>query len=427
MRVSPPPAAYTAYSVVRAVAAPDAPFDGVLARTDEGRTVLLVDRDHLAPWTGWDAAAGEHVLAPLDIARRADGHDVVLPALAERIDRFLARRSAPVDLSRGEIVTLAVSVLRGHAQLCVAGCGDEPAEWWLTVDGRPLAVPGIGGDSVARSSAALFAVLAQDAPPDLRDAIEAAAARFADPRTFTRWADAAEDALFACADPEPLARDVLGTRRARPVTPRGEHPEESAVADVARPWWAAIARHFDAGLSDSASDALDRARRFIRRPGRRRLRPVLWASVVAVVVLTAGLAWPDDADPPAEARVGESPRASTAPASTAPSAGASSPPVAPSGSAADDPVSALDDLLAARRSCLDDACRAAVLEDPAREVADGAVSAEQVVISLIDDFGGLAVLRAEDGSGAATPQLVTVVATPEGWRIRDVFDAADPS
>ena len=126
------------YRAIRAVRArEDGPWPGVLVRTAAGDAFVLVDADVLgAQWRGWDAPADGHVLAPVDIARRVDGHDVVLPVCAERLEEFVRRRATRMPLSAGEAVTLGVSVLRGCAQ--IANAPGTTGEWWLDDAGRPV-------------------------------------------------------------------------------------------------------------------------------------------------------------------------------------------------------------------------------------------------------------------------------------------------
>jgi hypothetical protein len=414
------------YPLVRTVAPPDAPFEGTLARAPDGGSVLLVDRDALASWSGWAVPPGEHVLTPLDVVRRGEGHDVVFPMPVERLDRFRARRAASVPLTPGELLTLVVSVLRGTQQLAASGYGEHAVQWWLLGDGRPVVVVGIGDSTLARSAVdavtGLDAVGAGALAPSLGETVAA----LADLRTLVREAPAIEDALFACGvTPEPLAREVLGSRRRAERTASAERDPEEVVAQPRAAAWAAVSRHFDAGLADAASDALERWRRRLGRRRHGRARSAVWAAAVAGIVLVVGLAWPEGAaDDQAAAREAET----VAPAPPGSPGPGSSPDPSPTASTAvpDDPAGALSALLAARRACADDACRAAGLEDSGRALQPGAVDAAEPVVTLLDDFGGLAVARVEDASGAATSQLVTVVATPEGWRIRDAFDVADP-
>ena len=86
---------------------------------ESGERRVLVDAKVLGrEWKGWDAPPHGHVLAPIDVVWRSDGHDVALPVCTERVTDLLARRAATgPPLMPGEAVTLAVSVLRGFAEL----------------------------------------------------------------------------------------------------------------------------------------------------------------------------------------------------------------------------------------------------------------------------------------------------------------------
>jgi len=85
-------------------------------------------------------------------------------------------------------------------------------------------------------------------------------------------------------------------------------------------------------------------------------------------------------------------------------------------------------LLAARIACgHDDQCRSALQEDPGAQLPAGAIDNPAASVTLLDDFGGAAVLRvtAAELSGRGRSQLVVAVRTDEKWLIRDVTDAAD--
>jgi hypothetical protein len=411
------------FAVIRAVGVPHAPFDGLLARDSDGDTVLLVDRDELRGWAGWNAVAAEHVLSPRDVVRRHDGHDVVFPVVDERLDRFVARRAASSPLTEGETVTIAVSVLRGLAS--VLNAPPDSAQWWLTDAGRPVLVLGVGDSDARRASADVLGDVAETATASLRDTLSALVEIVATARRPAVLVDA-EDELFRSADPEALATEVLAPARVAPVR-RAEHDPE-IEPDAARPWWVAFAARFDADLSD----LLERARRRRRRGDRSRAKggrrlPLLVGAAVAALVVAGGMLWPQDEDAGAE------PVATASSPVTTPEPSASSPaqPTAgadPATAEVRDPVSELGGLLDTRRACGDDACRASVMEDPTRAWKAGVIdlAPEQRSITEIDDLGGLVVLRVDALDGAATSQLVTIVDTPNGWRLRDVFDVTEP-
>jgi hypothetical protein len=405
---------------VRAVGPPDSPFEGMLARAPDGGTVLLVDRKTLGEWPGWRMPAGTHVLAPLDVLRRPDGHDLVLPALADRLDRLLIRRrSAGAPVSDGESVTVAVSVLRGLVAALAEDLEGATASWWVTPEGMPVLVCGTGDGDAARASKAIVELLVDDArSASLRDVLAEGLDGVSEVRMLPRNAEGCEDRLFAAAQPEPLMTEVIGPVRARaaapvePIAPESEEPR--------RTWWSGLAFAADAGLAEAASDVLHRTRARVKGRGGR-ARPVVWAGGLAAVVLAVGLSWPDASEPSAAAGsevvpATPTPARSPLPTDDGTSVVADEPP--------DDAGEALRMLLAGRASCADAECRSGSQEDAGKTLPAGAIDAAEPTISLLDDFGGLAVLRVD--AAEAPSQLVTVVTTPEGWRIRDVFEVADP-
>lgn len=413
---SKPPAAYSAYVPIRTVGPPDSPFEGVLARTADGATVVLVDRDRLRDWPGWRMPAGGHVLAPMDVVRRAEGHDIVLPAVSDRLDRLLARRAGTGSgASDGEALTVAVSVLRGVVAAISEEIQAETASWWVTSEGMPVLVCGVGDGDVVRASDGVLSMLADGARDarlrgafaDLREAI-------ASPRTLVREADRWEDTLFGLVEPEGLITEVIGPVRARPL-PAAADAEIADAEEPRRPWWGGIAFAADAVLTDAASDFLHRTRARMRaRPGGK-TRPILWAGGLAAIVIGVGLSWPD-APAPSAAMGAETSTPAPAPVTPA----TESPPA----DAAVEAAGALAALLDARDACGDAQCRADLQEDPGAQLPGGAIDAPERTITLLDDFGGLAVLRV-DAPGERS-QLVTVVTTEQEWRIRDAFDVADP-
>jgi hypothetical protein len=133
-----------AHRVIRILDSGDEPFSGALV-TDGDAVVVARDAAVLSGWEGWRFAGSEHVAAPLDLIRRPDGHDVLLPWCTERVGVFLARRSgAGEPLTPGESSTLVVSLLRALAELGSNGCADVGGTWWLTEEGRPVFVIGVG-------------------------------------------------------------------------------------------------------------------------------------------------------------------------------------------------------------------------------------------------------------------------------------------
>ncbi|MBQ3358649.1 MAG: hypothetical protein IJG47_07095, partial [Microbacterium sp.] len=126
-----PPLVPDAHRVVRSLDAAETPFGGLLVTRGEG-VAVQVDAGALAGWAGWAFAGAEHVAAPLDVVRRRDGHDVLLPWCTERVTSLLARRHVVDEhLSLGECSTLVASVLRGIDELGEPGAR-ESGTWWVT-------------------------------------------------------------------------------------------------------------------------------------------------------------------------------------------------------------------------------------------------------------------------------------------------------
>lgn len=411
---------------IRTVGPPDSPFEGVLARTPEGTTVVLVDRDRLRDWPAWRMPAGGHVLAPVDVVRRADGHDIVLPAVSDRLDRLLARRAgAGASASDGESLTVAVSVLRGVVLAISEEIEAETASWWVTSGGMPVLVCGVGDGDVLHASDGVLSMLADGVrDPRLRNALDEVRGAVATPRTLARDADRWEDALFDVAEPEALVTEVIGPPRARPLPSVADSEiADSEIAEARRPWWSGIAFAADAVLTDAASDFLHRTRARMRVRSGGKARPILWAGGLAAVVLGVGLSWPDVPTPSAAVGVETSTPAAPAGIATPASSPAAEQPVE-TGGAAIDAAEALAALLEARDACSDTPCRVDLQEDAGEQLPAGAIDAPERTIALLDDFGGLAVLRVD--APDVRSQLVTVVTTDRGWRIRDAFDVADP-
>ncbi|PZU38160.1 MAG: hypothetical protein DI573_10335 [Microbacterium sp.] len=436
---SPSPVFAGAYRPVRSLVPPETPFPAVLAREGE-QAVLLVDIQVMPAWRGADDNV--HVLAARDIARRPDGHDAVLPWCVESITAFLSRRAAgAAPLSAGEIVTLAASLLRGwdHARRTP----ERGAAWWLTDEGMPVLVWDAVGSAPAIE--ATTSVLREIAHTSDLDAGAAVVERLAS--AIAEGADVAplEPAVFALGQARALDREQLTPRRVTGLRPRGDVTapvvEDAAPAGFAGLVRRMLRRHVDEGLGDLMSDAVDRTRRRgSELVARRRMPWIVAAATAAAVVVAGGLLWPVPPDPAESADRGSlettSPRSDPVPGpSSAPmdpdGATAVSEPAGPTGlaEAAQDPVAALDGLLRERADCTraGDAqeCFEGVFEQPAQTLLPaGAVdlAPDTRAIELLDDLGGVAVLRIRDLAETMPAQLVVLVIRDGGWRIRDVTE-----
>ncbi|MFD4957502.1 hypothetical protein [Microbacterium sp. NPDC058389] len=426
------------YRPVRSVRAKeDAPWPGILARETDGVMRLLVDAQELGTeWTGWDAARGGHVLAPVDIARRRDGHDVVLPVCVERLDGFVRRREARLPLTAGEAVTLGVSLLRGCGQLVAAP--HTAGEWWLDDGGRPLLATEAAPGRALDAAADVMASLTLEAP--LQRTWETALRAVTAERLSMPDLVAAEDALFALATPEPLGTTALGPRSAVEVAAAVPAERTAAAPDPPiRSLWQTLLHGVDADLADTVSQATTAVwRRWGgRRPSspshkRPRRAPLIVGGAVAAAVLAVGALWPAGGPATADGTT-PSPTAPTA----SPSADASRAVAAPQdaeGAASSSDGSPADlaavtaTLLDARAACSgDDECLAEVAVEPAASLAQGGAvdlpPAARTVV-LLDDFGDVAVLRVEAVDAGVAAQLVVIVRADEKWLLRDVHDVA---
>lgn len=428
------------YRAIRSVRAPeDAPWPGVLARTPAGASVVLVDSRVLGPaWHGWSAPADGHVLAPLDIARRTDGHDAVLPVCLERLEDFVRRRGARTPLTTGEAVTLGVSVLRGCAQ--IADAPSTAGEWWLDADGRPvLATDASPRGAFEGGTAALQSVQVE---PRAERAWQAAVEALAAERVHLRDLLEAEDALFATAAPEPLATTILSPRSAAELRSHDIPDEASPLEMPPRSLWSSLIARVDDDVADTLSRATTAVWRRARTRPRTRGRRAPWVvgGTIAAAVLVGGALWPT-AGGVATGDV-ESAPVTASPSPSADAAGTSDAevaqtatedaeaggPISSSAPTADsDPAATVDALLVARLACgSDEQCLRAVVADPSTVLPAGAIDLPVAArtTTLLDDFGGVAVLRVDPAETDVDPQLVVIVLRDGEWLLRDVHDVA---
>ncbi|ANG85762.1 hypothetical protein [Microbacterium aurantiacum] len=410
------------YRAVRRVGAGiEGPWPGLGVALQDGGRGLLVDAEILgSTWPGWAARDDGHLLSPLDVVRRPDGHDALLP-VCRRLDRMLADRvSAGERLPAGEAVTLALSLLRGlreagdHARLS--------GSWWVDAGGRPVLAIGDGaGEADARTATRRCLELSGASPAD-----PVWAPVFADldrSRSSAREIRAVEDGLFAMAEPQPLSHPGTAPRPMTSVRP--ERDTAGIVEDAPPRMLSSWARFLDADLADLFSRWTTEVWRRTRLPQRSRRLPVVLAGVTGAGVLAAGLLWPAAG----AATSGDAPVATTdAVASDAPAgapqepAPVTSPPPDGASGAADMPSTA-DSLIQSRLTCAGDpSCLSGVVLDPLTVFPSGAVDAPSTErrITLLDDLGGVAVLRL-DVDGHA-PQLIVLALRDGKWLLRDVHD-----
>lgn len=517
-----------AHRTIRTLVEDEGPFEGDLV-TRTGGMAVRVDADRLQGWAGWGFAGAEHVAAPLDVALRTEGQDVLLPWCVRTVRTSLAQAAQAGGISHGEAITLAVSVLRGVLELEGGkpeaghgrrgegdrretrddegddeGPGDEPhGSWWLTDEARPVfvidAVEGGHADGPPRKTG-------EELLRDLEGRIEDRALR----RVLTRLAEALHDPrrlraeaarwegeLLEIAAPRPLrliADEFAAEDReedpARPVSLRRERPPQrrelraSGRVDVraprrtgarrgdamqrlpraraaprAEPRSGRLSRLVAGKPMRALHGAVGRTRGRIRdlaavhrsarerssaarseRPLRRKRwrGPVLVAASAAVAITLTGALWPsgtggaDAADRTSRAADNMPPENGTpspaAPTTSAPTGAAPSEPEpdrtrAPGASSLADPKAAGGELIAAVRAC------EAAPRPACAEVWDGGTAASrplrpaQEPAELIEDYGDIAAIR--NGSDGEA-QMVVIIRRNAEWRIRDVYDIANP-
>lgn len=396
---------------------------------------MLVDADELGDaWSGWGSAGDAHVLGPLDVVRRSDGHAVLLPLCTGRVvDQLGKRRAAGMMLSDGETVTVVVSLARG---LTEAGSLDaQDGEWWLTDAGRPILATDAASTTIDAAT---------------RDVVTALVAATRSPATWS-WLKAwpqsprdlvrGEERAFAIAAPQPLsdapsaglAAGSFDALIARPLWsgghPEGEVPPASLLER--------LGRHVDADAADLFSRATTSAWRTLRRPAAAPRRRVWAFAAVAVVgLVSVGLLWPAE-DAPTTAQPAASASASvegTAVAAENPPTDAT-PATAPvvEEPAADPPpdlASIAAELLAARSACGDDQdCLGGVVTRGATAFPSGVIDAPPAerTVTLVDDYGGVAVVRVDPVEpGGPIAQLVVIQLENGTWLLRDVYVAQQP-
>ncbi|MFB8147197.1 hypothetical protein ACFC1W_10685 [Microbacterium sp. NPDC056003] len=412
------------YRPVRPVgAADDGPWPGLLVGLESGERRVLVDAKVLGrEWKGWDAPPHGHVLAPIDVVRRSDGHDVALPVCTERVTDLLARRAATgPPLMPGEAVTLAVSVLRGFAEL--RDPSGVTGEWWLTDAGRPVFVTDAAPRSLRDASSSLLAGVALGRP---HEAWDAASAAIMAERPSALELERAEALLFHLAEPLAITTAQAGPGGARPLARYDVHDASAEESVDRRRPWDGLLRHVDADLADLVSRATTRVWRRATSAGTSSRRaPLLVAGAAAAAVVGVGLLWPSGGDDAATAEVPVSSATATIEPEDATPTG-SADPVDAVGEVDTDLSRVAGELLHRRLACRGEIdCLGGVMVDPESSWAAGPIDAprEQRAIALLDDFGGVAVLRVDAVDGTAA-QLVVIERRDDEWLLRDVHDAA---
>lgn len=451
-----------AHRLVRTLDPAEGPFAGALVTRGDA-VAVRVDAAAIAGWAAWRFAGADHIAAPMDVIRRPNGHDALLPWCTERVATYLVKRAAAGSaLSSGECSTLVVSILRGVDEL---GRGPEQVQtgvWWLTDGGRPVFVIAEGED--ARAGAAQIVGLLAEQCGDkvlarlLTSVHQGITAAMAQPRIPHRLLEHWERELLLTAAPRPLRRDAHAPERARDVAraaAAGERRSSSAnparrsdrrvsarrgalaprrvrtrprplgierVAAGAAAVRAAVATFRRAVRSRSDGARVERRRRAAPTrhgggPASSRRRAVLIAGAAAAIVLAGGMLWPgggagDAADPAQGASSpehgsGESPSQAGDDAAEVAGDGtdgedAQAAP-SPSPSTADGPVAAATELLSLIEGCAehqDPVCPGAVAPGSEPVIeALGSATKGGASVELVDEYGDVAVIRLSSPGG----------------------------
>lgn len=474
-----------AHRVIRMLDAHEGAFGGALVTRGDGVAVCK-SAEALGGWAGWGYSGSEHVAAPIDLVRRGDGQDVLLPWCTDRVAVFLGRRTAAgALLSAGEVGTLVGSMLRGIGEL--HGGDRLTGDWWITDDGRPVFAIGEGRE--AHEAAAHLVEMLREGVSDralhrVLSAIQSGLETgHVPPLLHQRW----ERDLFEVAAPKPLQREIFPAERAGAIAvtraSRRNETLRAAPEDRAEATWrdgaswpqrgAARLRELLSRGPEAAGERSSRTRsehhagerggtvaerliawwrartakalsvagalpsgsgeRGPRRSAPRR-RAVLVAGTAAGAVLAAGLLWPGNASSDAGAK--ESPAIGAlktppprAVADPLPSGASRSSAARPSDPALEDPVAAAARLLAVIAECSrqqDARCAAGVVEGAGAAVTRlGEIRSESAALALVDEYGDVAVVRLTPNKGGEPEEIVVLERDEESWLVRDAYAVAN--
>ncbi|WP_394685757.1 hypothetical protein [uncultured Microbacterium sp.] len=326
--------------------------------------------------------------------------------LAEPLDAYLRRRArSTLPLTPGEAVTAAVGLLRGCRASTAAADGKT---WWLTATGCPVAVDDPDGPDAVAATAETLAHLADIADDPPTREIVGRARESVLTRPPRDW-EAVERRLFAHATPVPL---VLG-----PLFPAADPVSDSPTRDQNGPAIRMLDL-VDADLADATRQALEGVRGHWRRS--RPLRVFTLGAGIATIAVLAFCLIPEDrgAQPPSTGQAVVDP----VPTSTTPWL-SDPPPVDERRPLSDDVEQIARTLFTELQGCHGDAaCLSAYEENsafPREPLAAGAATAE---ITVVDDFGGVTVVRVDENEAT---QYVTLVRQNERWLVRAVRTVAD--
>ncbi|KTR94352.1 hypothetical protein NS220_09410 [Microbacterium testaceum] len=353
------------------------------------------------------------------------------PPFVEYLDDYLHRRTrSGMPLTPGESVTLAVGLLRGCRRVEDRA---HAANWALTARGCPVLVDDVEGEDAVGVTASALAQLAEMIDDEDRALIEGARDAVLTQPPLA-WEEA-ERRLFAWAAPVPL---VLG-----PLAPRVDDGGTPPPAIRRQPIFLSAV---DADLATLVTAAMNDLR---EKWGIWRYRRAFAFAVVAAgVAVVLGLVLPTGATSPApptgstaspSSSSGDPTPDATRPTSPHPSVRPTvldpgrptplltvetpAPSPAESSSAEEDIVDAAKELLTAYSACAGDiVCEQSLREgraDPGEAIPTDPAGAR---ISLVDDFGGLSVVRVD---GGGEPQYITLVRENDRWLVRAVRTGAN--
>ncbi|MFE6994821.1 hypothetical protein ACFVAE_02580 [Microbacterium sp. NPDC057659] len=420
---------------IRVLDPQEGPFQGELVA--EGQDVRVrADAADCAGEPFWAFSGAEHVAGALDLVRRADGTDVLLPWCTERLGVFLGRRvTTEQPLGTGESVTLVGSLLRGLVEL---DGSPLPGTWWLTDGGRPVFALGAGEPAAEATRALVARVRASASDRSLERLLTDIDTGLADPRAARRRMDRWEAELTELAAPRPLQREVFAPAAASAVVEE-RFPADAGGREASGSGWRSVAAGWFGTVLGGGRALLARVPRLSGRPrgtsasegtvaptraGRR--RPLLVGLAAALIVLAGGLLWPSgEVDEPASAQTTEK-KAAVLETHPVPSA-TPSPAVTQDAELADDPVSAASALLKRIRRCVqehDERCADAVVEGSAAAVLKAVGDTEAGNdVALVDSYGDIAVIRR--GGAGEEQQILVLLRQKDEWLVRDVYAVAD--
>ncbi|MFN3949379.1 hypothetical protein [Microbacterium sp.] len=361
--------------------------------------------------------------------------------LIEPFDAYLRRRARSTTvLTPGEAVTATVGLLRG----CRRAAGRlGGVSWWLTAEGRPVPIEDAEAPDAVEATAETLARLGALSPDDETREIVRKARESMLTRPPREW-DALERRLFSHAAPVALtlgplvpaepeivtAEPSVGTSLSGLVDADLAEAVRAAVGDLHARWrgsprWRAIT----VGVAVAAVIAVAAA---VLLPGREHDAPHLAVSATPDRSIPQG---PPDAIeaaprsvPPDSARAR---RASPDPAATAVQHAIETPgPAATSPAPVDERIPLSDDAVETARRlfeqierCAGDPVCTSSHEEGSTFIREPLLAdAAAAEIRLLDDFGGVVVVRVGD---AATGQYVTLARQNDRWLVRAVRTIAD--